>query len=314
MQARAVIRISRQTLFRAGLACGVWACAPAALAQVAVTTLGNEAHALIALPEGNPTVFADVTITFDSPVNLSAAALNLTAELVDPNDAALTARLPSCLLVTCVAISPDFPLLVTVEPPADGSLFRTGFEPDESNSGLLGFSNTYEIEIHTANLDCSAAGIGLPCPTTDYRLFKAPLAGNFVDYTSEVIKGSVRARGRDGAFSQFLIVADTRSSLTVELDKELRLQARILAAALDSTLSGDLLGLLAQVQVAVLVTLDYAAAIAALDDLIALVEANAGSAIPNVWSADHTRVDDAGEIEGLARTLRYTLVRLQNGN
>jgi len=286
----------------------------AARAAVTVSVVGNQAFAQISLPGGLGTVDADVTITFDEPVNLTPAELNLTAVVVDPNDAALVARLPACAPL-CAAVDPAFPLLITVEPLDVPWLYRSGFETDETDPGLLGFSNTYEIEIHTPDLDCSAPAVGLTCPATPYRLFKAPLAGAFADYTDDVLKGSVRARGRDGAFSQFLIVADTRTTVSVEQDKALRLEARINAASLDDTLRSDLLGQLALVQVAALVDpVDYTLAIADLDALIATVEANAGSGIANRWSADHGVVNDAGEIEGLAQTLRYTLVRLQSGN
>ncbi|HET6196949.1 MAG TPA: DUF6689 family protein [Acetobacteraceae bacterium] len=274
---------------------------------------GNQALAQISLPNGGGSVDADVTITFDSPVNLSADELNLTAQLVDPTDPALVSRLPFCLLA-CVTVDPAFPLLVTVEPLDVLWLFRSGFENDDSAAGNLEFLNTYEFEIHTAAIDCTATGTGAPCPTTAYRLFKAPVGGAFTDYTSEIVKGSVRARGRGGAFSQFLIVRDTRLSLLVELEKYLALETRILAAVLNSTLQGDLLGLLAEVQVALLVNLDTVAAIANLDALIAEIQANAGITIANRWTSDHSLVNDAGEMEGLAQTLRYTLLRLQNGN
>lgn len=282
-----------------------------AIAQVTVSVLGNQAFAQISLPTGSVSIDADVTITFDSPSNLAPASLNLTAQLVDPNDAGLQARLPACILLGCVTVSAAFPLLITVEPPDVPWLFRSGFEADD-DPGLLGFLNTYEFEIHTADLDCTAPASGAPCASTPYRLFKAPLDGEFVDYTSEIVKGSVRARGRGGAFSQFLIAADARPPLVVELDKVVRLNLRIVAAALGDVLQGDLLGLLGQVETAVAVV-DYATAIARLDDLIAEVEAHAGIDIPNVWSADHGVTNDAGEIEALARTLRYTLVRLQSG-
>ena len=290
------------------------ALAPAAHAQVTVQIVGNQALATISLPYGGGSVDADVTITFDAPVNLSAQSLNLSAEVVDPNDPTLQSRLPSCPPLTpCVSIPATFPLLITVEPPAAASLFYSGFQSTDTDTGLLGFVNTYEFEIHTADLDCSAATSGDPCPTTAYRLFKAPVGGAFVDYTEDILKGSVRARGRDGAFSQFLIVADARASADVELDKELRLQARIVAATLSDLLRADLLDELTQVQLAVS-ALDYTLAIAHLDALIAQVEADAGIAIANAWSADRSLVNDAGEIEGLAQTLRYTLVRLQGGN
>lgn len=287
--------------------------APAAGAAVIVSISGNQALASISLPGGLGTVDADVTITFDTPVNLDATELNLTASVVDPNDPLLLARLPSCT-PACVAIDPAFPLLITVEPLAVPWLFHSGFESGETDPGLLGFLNTYEVEIHTADLDCVAAASGDPCPATPYRLFKAPVGGAFVDYTDAMLKGSVRARGRDGAFSQFLIVADTRPTLSVEPDKALALETRIDNATLSDALRTDLLGKLAQVQVAALVDVDYTTAIADLDALIATIDANAGTAIANRWSADHSVVNDAGELEGLAYTLRYTLVRLQSGN
>ena len=287
--------------------------ASTAWAQVTVTITGNQALAQISLPNGGGSIDADVTITFDSPVNLSADELNLTAQLVSPTDPALALRLPSCL-VACVTIDPAFPLLITVEPLDVPWLFRSGFESDDPAAGDLQFLNTYEFEIHTAAIDCSATGAGAPCPTTTYRLFKAPVGGAFTDYTSEIVKGSVRARGRGGAFSQFLIVRDTRPTLVVELQKDLALQARILAAVLNSTLQGDLLGLLADVQIALLVNLDTVAAIAKLDALIAEIQANAGITIANRWTSDHSVVNDAGEMESLAQTLRYTLLRLQDGN
>lgn len=290
-----------------------WA-APAAYATVSVSVVGNQAFAQISLPGGLGTVDADVTITFDAPVNLTPDELNLSASVVDPNDAALLARLPGCAPL-CVALDPAFPLMVTVEPLAVPWLYHSGFETGETTPGLLGFANTYEIEIHTPDLDCSAAAVGDPCPATAYRLFKAPVDGAFADYSDDVLKGSVRARGRDGAFSQFLIVADTRTTLSVEQEKALRLEARINSATLDDPLRTELLGELAQVQVAALDDpVDYTLAIADLDVLIGTVSANAGSAIANLWSADHSVVNDAGEIEGLAQTLRYTLVRLQGGN
>lgn len=293
------------------VALGLCAGTPAT-AQVTVSVVGNQAFAQISLPSGGGSIDADVTITFDTPTHLSPASLNLTAQLVDPNDAALKARLPACILTACVSVPAAFPLLITVEPPDVPWLFRSGFETDD-NPGLLAFLNTYEFEIHTPDLDCTAADSGAPCPSTPYRLFKAPLAGAFDDYTSEVVKGSVRARGRGGAFSQFLIAADARPQLVVELDKALRLNLRIVAAVLGDVLQGDLLGLLTQVQAAVAL-LDYATAIARLDELIAEVEGHAGIDIANVWSADHSVTNDAGEIEALAQTLRYTLLRLQSGN
>lgn len=281
-----------------------------ASAQVVVSILGNQALAHISLGSGPITYVANVTITFDAPVNLTATELNLTASLVNPTDPTLLARLSSC--APSCTIDPAFPMMVTVEPPSLPQLFHSGFEQNELENGNLGFSNAYEFELHTANIDCTGAPSG-PCPTTQYRLFKAPVGGDFKDITSSVLKGSVRARGRGGEFSQFLIVEDTGASITVEPVKSMNLQTRIQGASIPAALQNNLLAQLASVQVS-FGTANYSMAISTLDQLIASVQANAGVVIANAWSSDHTLVNDAGEILAFAQTLRYTLDRLQNGN
>ena len=273
-------------------------------AGVVVNTSGNQAIANIALSDGVNSYVADVTITFDNPVNLSPGELNLSAQLVDSDS--LAARLPTCLLplLGCVTVDPAFPVLITVEPLNVPWLFVSGFEESGPTAGNLGFLNTYEFEVHTADL--------VYATPTPYRLFKAPVNGAFDDVTDDVLAGSVRARGRGGSFSQFIVVQDTRSSLAVELLKEVNLNTRILAATLDSVLSANLLNALASVQAAVALA-DYALAIVRLDQLIATVQTHAGVDIANAWSSDSSMTNDAGEILSLAQTLRYTLVRLQNG-
>ncbi|MEO7326234.1 MAG: DUF6689 family protein [Dokdonella sp.] len=286
------------------LSCAM-ACA-SAQAVVVVTVDGNVAHADISLDNGiGATYSAEVTITFDSTLNLDADSLNLTAQLVDPHDSALTARLPGCTLLVdppnCMFVDPAFPMLITVEPPDSGWLFKSGFDNAESGTGDLSFLNTYEFEIHTHDL--------VYTQNSPYRLFKAPIGGLFGDVTDDVLSGSVRTRGRGGAFSQFLIVSDTRLTMTVALGKIVALDTRILAASLSNLLRGDLLGLLNQVNVLVLV--DVGAAIEALDSLIAEINLHAGLDIANVWRSEHDVVNDAGEMLSLAQTLRFSLVRLQ---
>ena len=279
---------------------------PCAQAGVIVTTSGNQAFAAISLNDGTTTYAADVTITFDTPVNLSASELNLTAQLVNPTDFSITGRLPGCLLLLtqCVVVDPAFPMLITVEPQTVPWLFASGFEGNAPPSGNLGFLNAYDFEVHTADLtyvDGSA-----------YRLFKAPLSGNFDDISTSITSGSVRARGSGGTFSQFMVLKDTRNTLLVEqLVKEPTLQVRILSAAISNLLRTDLLNLLAAVQAAVGLA-DYATAIANLDQLILELQAHAGIDVANAWSSDHLLTNDAGEMLSLAQTLRFTLVRLQN--
>jgi hypothetical protein len=279
-----------------------------ALAGVVVTIDGNTAHAQISLDNGVGTTYdAEVTITFDSAQNLEVGSLNLTAELVDPADPALVSRLPGCLLLVdppnCMFVDPSFPMLITVEPPDFAWLFKAGFENGENGAGDLSFLNTYEFEVHTHDL--------VYTQNSPYRLFKAPIGGMFGDVTDDVLSGSVRTRGRGGAFSQFLVVSDTRQTLTVALGKVVALDARILAAALSDLLRGDLLGLLGQVNT--LILLDVGAAIETLDSLIAEINLHAGVDIANVWRAEHDVTNDAGEMLSLAQTLRFSLVRLQGG-
>ena len=285
-----------------------------ARAQVSVAIDGDTANATISLPDGHGGTYdADVTIVFDSPENLTATSLNLTAEVIDPSDPVIADRLaPTCLTIVvlnyCPKVDPAFPVLVTVEPVDFPWLFTSGFEDAESGDGDLLFHNSYHFEVHTHDL---AYTDGSP-----YRLFKAPVGGNFHDVTNDVLAGSVRVRGRGGDFSQFLVVSDPRNSVLlgaqlVAAGKIVDLNLRILAAALDEGLQLDLLGLLAQVDTLLLV--DLVAAIDTLDQLIDLIDSNAGTNIANVWSAHHDVVNDAGELAELAYTLRFSMTRMLGG-
>ncbi|GMV28584.1 MAG: hypothetical protein AMXMBFR59_07090 [Rhodanobacteraceae bacterium] len=276
----------------------------AALAQVVVTVSGNVAHADISLVSGLQTYDGEVTITFDSPANLTPQALNLTAEIVNPTDPAIVARLPAG-----TAVDPAFPVLITVEPTSFERIFASGLEPGETGDGNLRFVNAYDIEIHTHEL--------VFVPGTPYRVFKAPLAGAFFDITADVTNGSVRGRGRSGGFSQFLLVNDTRPETVlglpvIALGKLVDLELRLVAAILGNVLRLELAGLLTNVQLALL-SLNYAAAIVQIDLFILRVNQEAGAGIPNVWRAQRDLVNDAGDLDGLARSLRYSLERLNGG-
>lgn len=275
-----------------------------AAASVVVSVNGNVAHAQISLSNGSGTYDAEVTIAFNTPVNLDVANLNLTAELVDLGDPLFTSRLPAG-----ISVDAAFPMMITVEPPDYGWLFHSAFDANpENGTGLLTFLNTYDIEIHTADLTYVT--------NSPYRLIKAPVGGQFADLTSEVLSGSVRTRGREGAFSQFMVGKDSATTLIpmllVAVQKVVALQLRIVASGLDAGLNGDLLALVGQISASLLLPLlDLTGAIADLDELIATILAHAGVDIANQWDASHAVPNDAGEILGLAYTLRYTLVLLQ---
>lgn len=284
--------------------------ARAASAQVDVEVIGNTAHATILLQDELGTSYdAEVTIVFDTPMNLSPQSLNLSAELFDP--ASPPGPLPAGL-----SIDPAFPMLVTIEPPGTPELFTSGFEPFEDGTGVLSFHNTYDLEIHTHRLAYT--------PNSPYRLLKAPIGGAFADVTEDVLKGSARARGRGGAFSQFVVGLDANNSglgevLVVILPKSTALTLRLTAAILGNLLRGELTALLTNVIAAIGTAvldpvLGCTNAIPPLDDFIADVEAHAGIDIANLWRGQHDVVNDAGELSSLARTLRFSLLRCAGGS
>jgi hypothetical protein len=293
------------------------ALAAAASAQVVVTVNGDTANATISLTDNNGTTYdADVTIVFDTPENLTPAALNLTATIIDPDQ--INPRLavdqygrsncytPFLQTPICPAVDPAFPVMITVEPIVLPWLFTSGFDGGDAGDGVFSFLNTYGVEIHTHDL--------VYTDRSPYRVFKAQIGDNFHDVTDDVQPGSVRVRGRGGAFSEFVVANDPRSNsggaLTVSLQKILELDTRILAAILSDGLRLELIDLLVQVNTLILV--DLTAALSALDSLIDLLDVNAGTDIANVWRADHTVVNDAGEMQELAQTLRFSML-LQQG-
>ena len=80
-------------------------------------------------------------------------------------------------------------------------------------------------------------------------------------------------------------------------------------------LRGQLVGLLAEVLTAVTSAiispvLGCTNALVPLDQFMASVQQNADNGnIANLWRAQHDVVNDAGELESLAQTLRFSLLR-----
>lgn len=172
------------------LGSSLFVCAFMATAEnlpVTVSVSGNVATARIDLPTQQ--MLAEVILTFDDSTGLSVSSLGISAQRVDISDPKLLTRLPDGSLEQLSAL---FPLMVTIEPP---------------KSGGLSFQRTVHVEIHTHALTYSAG--------SQLRLFKAPLTGSFRDITTEIAPGSVRARGTTGGFSQFLVLADLRSTSDV---------------------------------------------------------------------------------------------------
>jgi hypothetical protein len=263
--------------------------APLAEAAVTVTMTGsNTARADFALggTPASPQYTGTVFLTFDSPIGLTAANLNVTAQIVNPSDPALQARLPGG---GQVSVPSGFPVMISVNPPATG-----GFE----------FVNAATVELYTTTLSYN--------PAVPYRLFKASPGSVFYDITENVTAGSIRCRSRTPGFSDFIMVVDSRSLTGVIEDKYAFLEARLddddiapltraqLQLDLDESLEEFLEG-------------DYEDAREELDDLELRVGAAAGIGIPNRWIAGGSLDNLAGSLESEAISLDYALHQLIAG-
>jgi len=261
--------------------------AESANAGVVVSVEGNIARADIALggtPE-NPQYTANVSFTFDSAIGLSAENLNITAQIIDPSDPALQARLPDGNLVS---VPSNFPVLISVNP-----LLAGGFE----------FLGAAYVDIYTTNLSYTG--------NSPYRLYKASTGAMFTDLTEDVIPGSIRCRSRTGGFSDFLIVVDLRSPREAAEDKFAFLNARLLDAAIEPAARGAMQRDLEESYVEFLEG-DYEDAREELDDLELRVTAVAGTALPNRWRAGGDLDNIAGSLESSAASLDFNLRQLED--
>ncbi|MCW8869923.1 MAG: hypothetical protein OQK49_04400, partial [Proteobacteria bacterium] len=183
----------------------------------------------------------------------------------------------------------SFPVIITVEPAYDSG---------------LSFEGMVTIDFHTHNLDYT--------PNTPLRMFKAPLGGEFRDITDTTSSGSYRSRSTTGTFSQFMIVADTRSASQVSADKLMHLYNKLtdwqseIDASVYALLSQQLTSVTNYYNVA-----DYSAAELSLNTFMQTVSDNAGVHIPNVWRASRDIDNVAGELMAYAKTLKYS-IRLIN--
>jgi Family of unknown function (DUF6689) len=239
---------------------------------------GNQATANLDLPG----VSADLALSFEQVVGLSAANLGLSAQLVDPRDPGLIARLPPGGLTS---VPGAFPVLVRVQPPPSGS---------------LSFSGVYSFGIHTSNLEFVAG--------TPLRLFSAEDGAAFADISDAMGSGSYRVRGTKGTFSEFLIVADGRPQASVVKQKFDAVEGLLstYSGAIPRPLRVDLEQRIQAARSAYQAG-DVAGAINDVDGFSATVLSNSGTAIPNVWRASGDLVDVAGLLRAAAATLRFSL-------
>ena len=228
---------------------------------------------------------AKLTVTFENVVGLSAESLNISATAIDPLDTGLLARLGSSV----GNIPAAFPMLVQIEPdPARG----------------LSFSGTVTVSLYTHDLEFLAA--------SPLRLYSAPLGGSFKDVTSNHGAGSYRSDGTKGNFSEFIIVAETRTPMQASADKlaDLRAMLNGYSANIDADIYNELSGLLSAAESAFAAN-SLVAAVTYAETFADTVEDH-GSAIPNVWGASHSLENIGGRLRAAAATLRFSLTLAMN--
>jgi hypothetical protein len=163
-----------------------------------------------------------------------------------------------------------------------------------------------KVSFHTHNLQLD--------PQLPLALFKAPHtdpSSPFDDITVTEGRGSYRAGGDGGDFSEFLIVVDNRSINSVIIGKFNALQARLIehSSSMPAAVANALQALLNQARM--LFDLGQpVAAMGLLNSFISYVEAHNGKDIPDVWRAhDPSAVNVAGLLRSAANTLRFSLDR-----
>ncbi|GAB3388341.1 DUF6689 family protein [Lysobacter fragariae] len=247
---------------------------------VSVSASGNHADIVVGTV-AQPV--AEVSLDFQDATGLSATSLGVSAQTISLSDPALLARLPDASLT---AIPSALPVMITIEPPATGG---------------LSFRNTGRLEIHTHAIPYSVG--------SSFRVLKAPLGGQFRDVTDEIAQGSVRARTTYGGFSQFLIVADLRTSATVIAEKVDWLRHKV--DTLPQNEQGAFDARLDQVETAVAAG-DYGTAINAIDAFRTRAQNRSGQFLLNEWRATRDVDNQAGELVAGANTLRFSVAYVRD--
>jgi len=160
------------------------------------------------------------------------------------------------------------------------------------------------VQFYTYNLVLDSAN--------PLSLFCAHNGGAFEDITKSESMGSYRVDGSGGSMSEFLILRDSRLIDPVILAKFDAVQTILDTSGLPMFTLLSLEKRLSFIRAA------YEAgmvpfAIAQLDLLASTVQALNGSVLPNVYRADGTTVNKAGNLLAAIDTLRFSLMRKANG-
>ncbi|MGQ0802182.1 MAG: DUF6689 family protein [Pseudomarimonas sp.] len=254
-------------------------------ADVVVTIIGDVATAAITVEEDDETYTATLRLEFQQPQNLTEACLGISAAFLDAAAiAAVDARLPDPL---GQQIDEDFPILVTVEPPPGCG---------------LSFVNEVQFALTTSNLQYT--------DFSPYRIMKGPIAAPFADVTAAIESGSIRARGRGGAFSEFVIVED--------INQDFSLDASELLADLADELDDPDIALTArtalEAELAVVESAFRSGQIASARQALLGFESDlrafSGVGVPNGYAPDLGLTSEIGELLGLSGALGFQLARL----
>ncbi|MFT4938880.1 MAG: hypothetical protein ACI88A_001911 [Paraglaciecola sp.] len=245
---------------------------------VSVTVDGNKLQAKLSVTQ---TIEIDLLLEFENSIGLSTSSIDISATLVDINDASVLSRLSS----TDIAVIPSFPVIVSVTPKSDA-----GFS----------FEGLASIEIYTKAVDYNAS---MPA-----RIFRSHANGAFEDITSMVSVGSIRSRGNTGSFSDFMILLDERDDDDMIADKFTQL-AQVLSQ--HSALSSVALATSLQTKLDAinnaLVLINYSATLVAVENMIGLVESANSANISTVWRSSNDLVNLQGELLTHLKALKYTL-------
>lgn len=269
-------------LFVAVLLCALAFALPAAAGVDSVTIDGDQAVAELSVAG----VEATLTLTFEDTVGLTEQNLGLSVAQINPLDPLLLARLP-----TLTSLPTGLPMLIRIEPPF---------------SGGLTFDGMVEVEIYTHALSYSVG-----CP---FRLFSAPLGGDFQDITDSLGGGSYRVRGGKGEFSEFLVVVEARAVDTVIAAKLSRLDGLLstYGSQIDHAVLDDLEELLDSAEKSY-DDGNLLPAIKKVEAFISKVESHSGDDVPDVWRSARDLDNVAGLLRAGAETLHFSLTWKYNG-
>lgn len=245
-------------------------------------TINSQQNNLTASVELSTLVGFDLSVQFENTVGLTPQNMLVEASLLNLADPDILHRLPDSLLTT---IPQAFPVLISIRP-----------DPEKGFS----FSGVYTIELYTKSLHYTEG--------TPLRLFHSHQNATFEDITTMTGSGSYRVRGNGGQFSDFIILADLRATNTIIQSKLARLES--ISIASQSQLSAGAYQVLSDAISTVSTTINSGnkgQALAAIESLIHLLEADNGTVYPDVWRSSNDLNNVRGNLISAATTLRFSL-------